>query len=269
MFKNVIVVSNPRYYYIKNKMKNNVINQKAKQQWTHLIQLISQYNNNIYKLESNRDVKLQVFIEKYILIINNILFIPFKNLPYYQLFVHFFKKNGYRIIKLPYIFNGSRNMKYSHNKNYLWCGYNDIQSLETIQSIYKHINHSISPIFICLNLINNNYKQLAKCFCPLDSEHCLVYKEAFSNQSYQFLLDKYGKEGIINITNKDASDFVTDSIYIGNNNSTNNIVGYLILYKCSSQLKQKLLSIGIIVINCNISEFILSGISIGGLIYKI
>lgn len=101
-----------------------------------------------------------------------------------------------------------------------------------------------------LDLATDEYYHIDVCLSPLPTGHVLCYKPAFSGESIARLEDAIGDK-IIYVSEKDASNFVINSVHVNQE--------YFISSPCTDELREKLESIGLKVINHDFSAFIMAG----------
>ena len=86
----------------------------------------------------------------------------------------------------------------------------------------------------------------------------ILYEKAFDKESLKKIYDVYDYDKCISVSYEDAINFTCNSVCIIDNNQ--NII--LIGHKYSDEFKSKIKNIGYNFIECNMSEFLLSGGSV-------
>lgn len=131
------------------------------------------------------------------------------------------------------------------NKNIIWVGVkssNDLKFKQTVSLLYSESDFIVRP----LELIDDSFQTLNKCFCLLDNGHAIWYPEAFSEHS-KYTIELWYKDRLIEISEKDALDGVFDLISINSD---------IISPRISSKLLSRLQSKGYDVHEINLDIFL-------------
>ena len=109
--------------------------------------------------------------------------------------------------------------------------------------------HNKKSSVLQVELVDDRFYHLDTCFCPLDNGYILYYPKAFSDKS-QKILNKKLKPYLLDVSEEDAITFSCNAISVNQ---------FLIANKFSHELTKKLLSLGLILIEAPLNEFIKSG----------
>lgn len=256
----MILMCKPDYYdvdYVINPwMKGNIhhVNTElAKQQWDKLYSIISYYTD-VELIQGKPGLPDMVFTANGGLIVGKI-FIPsyFKNVERqneHKEFVNWFEEKEYDIapVNNKITFEGAGDCLFG--KDVYWCGYGFRTSHEGALHISNILQVWYGKQSIPIQLVDERFYHLDTCFCPLNDDSVLLYKNALSKDSYRKLIDVYNYENIIEVSDKEAMNFCCNAVNIDNVIITN----YM-----ENKTKQRLKDRGFTVIETPMSEFIKSG----------
>ena len=160
----------------------------------------------------------------------------------------FLIKHGLYVKKIYSHFEGQGDALFSHNNKNLWMGYGfrtSYNAAEELRNIFHNSNVQT------LKLINPKFYHLDTCFCILNNSNVMFYPGAFDDDSVSKIKQHFPDH--IEVSLEDSEKFSCNAVIIDQ---------YIILNKASNNLKTKLQNIGYMVIEINMSEFILSGGSV-------
>jgi len=155
-------------------------------------------------------------------------------------FESWFKENGFEVFKpKSCFFEGEGDALIS--KDTLFAGFGFRSEKDCYPEIADFL--SLSKIVYC-ELINPYFYHLDTCFSPISSSLALIYKEAFSLESYNNIKNEF--ENIIDISKEDADFFSCNSVIVDNN---------IIMPNVSSCLEDKLNTFGYKIHRIPLEEF--------------
>ncbi|OGL40846.1 MAG: hypothetical protein A2042_07525 [Candidatus Schekmanbacteria bacterium GWA2_38_11] len=255
MAKKTLLMCPPDYYSIRyeinpwmsirRKSKRKI----AKKQWEDLYNLLDRkIGVSIKLIEPQKDFPDMVFTANAGLVYNSIFIrsnFRFKERKgEAKYFERWFKKNGYRTIKLPQEFNfeGEGDALF-HGEN-LFAGY----IIRSDINAYNIISNVIKKRILPLELVNNKFYHLDTCFLPLPNGEVVYYPYAFDEFGRKLVKNYIAKRIIIK--KPEALRFGCNAIAIEKD---------VILNTGCVNLKNKLLELNYRVFEANLSEFIKAG----------
>jgi len=243
------------------KMLKNVNLNKSLNQWNNLTNIFKNNGVNVEYIKSEVNLVDMVFTANGALIYKDKALISKFNaeprmkesLAHYKYFTH----NQYNTYKMITDFEGAGDGLFSHSKKHLWLGYGFRSNQDSKNEIKDIINDNTLNIH-SLKLIQQEWYHLDTCFCPFGDNYLILYEKAFDKESLKKIYDVYDYDKCISVSYEDAINFTCNSVCIIDNNQ--NII--LIGHKYSDEFKSKIKNIGYNFIECNMSEFLLSGGSV-------
>ena len=255
MPKKTLLMCPPDYYSIKyeinpwmsirRKSRHNV----AKKQWEDLYNLLDrEIGVSIKLIAPQKEFPDMVFtanaglVENNTFIRSNFRFKERKGEAKY--FERWFKKNGYRIVKLPQEFNfeGEGDALF-HGEN-LFAGYITRSDINAYNIISNVIKKRVLP----LELVNPKFYHLDTCFLPLPNGEVVYYSYAFDKFGRKLIKNYIAKK--ITVKKPDALRFGCNAIAVDKN---------VVINTGCANLKNKLQQLNYRVFETNLSEFIKAG----------
>lgn len=171
-----------------------------------------------------------------------------------------FNTLGYTTFHVDSFFEGAGDALVDTN-NRLWVGVGRRSAdlvIDELRDLTKDYYTNING----LELINPRFYHLDTCFCPLSKGHIMWYPKAFSTQSYWHVAMLIGHRSsgvhdaqfrpdmLIDVDDEDALNFACNAICIDD---------IIILNKASANLKARLVGLGYMVIETDLTEFMKAG----------
>lgn len=231
----------------------------AQQQWLKLHDILSKLNCDIYSINNQeKNVPDLVFTANAGFVINNhVLLSRFESIERRyesEIFAQEFNKLNYHVdfscLEQDVSFEGAGDILF-HAKSSTYILAHGFRSKKNALNIVNNFcnKHNKKSSVLQVELVDDRFYHLDTCFCPLDNGYILYYPKAFSEQS-QNILNKKLKPYLLDVSEEDAITFSCNAI---------SVKQFLIANKFSHELTKKLLSLGLILIETPLNEFIKSG----------
>jgi N-dimethylarginine dimethylaminohydrolase len=160
-----------------------------------------------------------------------------------DLFLHWFKSNGYTIHMVNHNFEGQGDMLEDAEGN-IWLG----TGFRTDWQVAQEIESIIGCFTYPLELVDPRWYHLDTCFCPLPNGELMWYPEAFSVKSQELIRDIFSTT--IDVDEHDALSFACNSVCL-----LNNVFGPA----CSKDVGSMLKKLGYNHLMFDLSEFMKAG----------
>lgn len=176
-------------------LANQVDQRLALKQWLNLQKTYKELGCKVVTIEPDKNVPDLVFTANAGLVYSDLFFPSNFRFPERQteqsLFIKWFRKNGYRIIKLPQdmIFEGAGDALFCGNKLYLGSGFRSDRNVANFLSKYIRDFEIVT-----LGLSNPYFYHLDTCFSPLPNGKFIYYPDAFDDESRIVLKNDGGYE---------------------------------------------------------------------------
>lgn len=271
IFKHILMCR-PKYfdvihYKLNNHMimKNKVVRNEALNQWYNLYDNIMKCDVKIDFIKPKKNLVDMVFVANAGLIydekaiISNFNAIPRKNESKH--YDNYFKKNYYEVFNSPIEFEGAGDALFSHNRRHLWMAHgfrSDKNAKYFVSNILCDNNLDIHS----LKLVDPFWYHLDTCFCPIGINNIMLYEKAFDKESLDKIYGVFGEKNCIKVSEEDARNFACNSVSLKSNPFTDYTLATIIGNKFTKDLKMKLQNLNYKVVECDMSQFLLSGGSV-------
>jgi len=225
-----ILVCNPRYFGINYEINSwmnikNIINpHKANEQWFKFCDDLKQCGVKLQYIDPHPDFPDMVFTANAGLVNSKLRSVILSNFKHEErkgeqaIFKRWFLDHGYSVTRLPenINFEGQGDALFLGDTLFLGYGFRtDIESHRIIAEI-------LEVDYVSCELIDPYFYHLDTCFTPT-KDGLLYFKEAFSKQSHDKMIDKFidmGKNNslldIANVKEVHAHEFICNSVFLEN-----------------------------------------------------
>ena len=163
-------------------------------------------------------------------------------------FRKWFDDSGFAVRDLPRAvpFEGEGDALFEADNSRLWAGH----GMRSRESSHPYLQATWRVEVISLRLIDPRFYHLDTCFCPLYGGYVLYYPEAFDAVSQARIAARFPEERRIKVSLRDALRFACNAV---------NVAHTIVLNEVSSQLADRLESLGFRVIQIPLDEFLKAG----------
>jgi ornithine--oxo-acid transaminase len=143
-------------------------------------------------------------------------------------------------------FEGEGDALFATDAACLWAGHR----IPTLHASRLYLRDIWNVDVISLRLIDSRFPHLDSCFCPLFGGHLIYFPGAFDAASQSRIEAHYSEDKRIVVSEADALRFACNAINIGRT---------IIVHEISSELRQRLESLGFRVVAVHLGEFLKAG----------
>ncbi len=163
-------------------------------------------------------------------------------------FKAWFEKEGFEVFELPpeLPFEGAGDALLDREGRWLWAGYGFRSELDSHPLLAQWLDIEV----LSLHLIDSRFYHLDTCFCPLTGGYLLYYPDAFDAYSNRLIELRVPAAKRIPIGESDALNFACNAVNVGQT---------VIMNKASGSLRQRLTSLGFVVRETPLTEFLKAG----------
>ncbi len=163
-------------------------------------------------------------------------------------FKAWFEKEGFEVFELPpeLPFEGAGDALLDREGHWLWAGYGFRSELDSHPLLAQWLDIEV----LSLHLIDSRFYHLDTCFCPLTGGYLLYYPDAFDAYSNRLIELRVPAAKRIPIGEGDAINFACNAVNVGQT---------VIMNKASESLRQRLTSLGFVVRETPLTEFLKAG----------
>ncbi len=163
-------------------------------------------------------------------------------------FKAWFAKEGFELFELPpeLPFEGAGDALLDREGRWLWAGYGFRSELDSHPLLAQWLDIEV----LSLHLIDSRFYHLDTCFCPLTGGYLLYYPDAFDAYSNRLIELRVPAAKRIPIGESDALNFACNAVNVGQT---------VIMNKASGSLRQRLTSLGFVVRETPLTEFLKAG----------
>ncbi len=163
-------------------------------------------------------------------------------------FKAWFEKEGFEVFELPpeLPFEGAGDALLDREGRWLWAGYGFRSELDSHPLLAQWLDIEV----LSLHLIDSRFYHLDTCFCPLTGGYLLYYPDAFDAYSNRLIELRVPAAKRIPIGEGDAINFACNAVNVGQT---------VIMNKASGSLRQRLTSLGFVVRETPLTEFLKAG----------
>jgi len=163
-------------------------------------------------------------------------------------FKAWFAQEGFELFELPpeLPFEGAGDALLDREGRWLWAGYGFRSELDSHPLLAQWLDIEV----LSLHLIDSRFYHLDTCFCPLTGGYLLYYPDAFDAYSNRLIELRVPAAKRIPIGESDALNFACNAVNVGQT---------VIMNKASESLRQRLTSLGFVVRETPLTEFLKAG----------
>ncbi|HZP23187.1 MAG TPA: amidinotransferase [Terriglobales bacterium] len=163
-------------------------------------------------------------------------------------FRKWFDDSGFGVCDLPRAtpFEGEGDALFADDGSCLWAGH----GIRTLQSSHRHLSDTWKVDVVSLRLIDARFYHLDTCLCPLFGGYVMYFPAAFDAASQSRIEARYPEEKRIVVGEADALRFACNAINVGRT---------ILLNQISGELRGRLESLGFLMIEVPLSEFLKAG----------
>jgi N-dimethylarginine dimethylaminohydrolase len=143
-------------------------------------------------------------------------------------------------------FEGEGDALFEAEGSRLWAGHGS----RTLQLSHDRLADLWNVEVISLRLVDPRFYHLDTCFCPLKGGYLMYFPAAFDAESNAKIEARYSKEQLIPVSEMDALRFACNAINVGHSIHLNEI---------SKELFDRLESLGFLVVQVQLTEFLKAG----------
>lgn len=241
-------------YVINPWMEGNVAcgqTDTANRQWSDLVDMIGRVAH-VERIAPAKGVPDMVFTANAGLVLGNKFVLSRFRHPERQAeeahFARWFADEGFDVLTLPpeTTFEGAGDALLDRERPLLWLGYGHRSDKLCAPLLEDYLDIEIEP----LRLIDPRFYHLDTCFCPLEDGYLMYYPSAFDADSQERIAARVPIERRIVVTDEDAFHFACNAV---------NSAGNIFLNRASAPLAARLQSLGFLVHQTDLSEFMKAG----------
>jgi ornithine--oxo-acid transaminase len=163
-------------------------------------------------------------------------------------FRRWFEESGFgvRAVSRGTPFEGEGDALFEADGSRLWAGHGP----RTGQRSHCQLTDLWDIEVVSLRLVDPRFYHLDTCFCPLSNGDVMYYPEAFDDGSQKRIEAHYGAAKQIRVSESDALRFACNAVNIGRT---------ILLNRISTELSDRLQSLGYHVMQVDLSEFMKAG----------
>lgn len=163
-------------------------------------------------------------------------------------FRKWFDDSGFTVREIPRTvpFEGEGDALFEADNSRLWAGH----GLRSREASHLYLKDTWGIEVVSLHLIDPRFYHLDTCFCPLFGGYVMYFPEAFDAESNVKIELRYTEEKRIRVSTADALRFACNAINVGRT---------ILLNDISSQLRQRLETLGFRVVQVGLTEFLKAG----------
>jgi N-dimethylarginine dimethylaminohydrolase len=163
-------------------------------------------------------------------------------------FRRWFDQSGYAVLEMPAAtsFEGEGDALFEWDGSCLWAGH----GVRTRETSHRYLMQTWSAEVISLRLVDPRFYHLDTCFAPLWGGYVMYYPDAFDSESQARIESHYPEEKRIPVDDADALRFACNAVNVGR---------VVIVNEISCALVGRLESLGFVVVQIELSEFLKAG----------
>jgi ornithine--oxo-acid transaminase len=163
-------------------------------------------------------------------------------------FRRWFHESGFTVCEVPRAtpFEGEGDALFEADGSRLWAGHGP----RTGQNSHRQLTDLWDIEVVSLRLVDPRFYHLDTCFCPLSNGEVMYYPAAFDAGSQMRIKSHYGTAKQICVSESDALRFACNAVNIGRT---------ILLNEVSTELSERLQSLGYDVMQVDLSEFMKAG----------
>jgi arginine dihydrolase len=163
-------------------------------------------------------------------------------------FNEWFVSHGFSVVQMPaeVPFEGAGDALIDRGAPRIWAGWGH----RSARASHDFVRDCYGVDVISLRLVDDRFYHLDTCFCPLEGGYVMYYPPAFDEASNRAIERATREEQRIVVADEDALDFACNAVNVGD---------AVIMNRASAGLTEHLASLGMRVIQTELTEFLKAG----------